>query len=103
MNQSNMQEIRISPNPNQRFNVTLNGQNCTISLKQMGSYLYLGLAVDSFVICEGAICQEAAEIIQSPSPYFKGSLFFIDTEGSNPPDWSGLGARYRLIFAPARD
>lgn len=41
-----MMRIPLSNIPNQRFSVVLDGQNCTISLKQNGGALYLSLAVD---------------------------------------------------------
>ncbi|MDR2947129.1 MAG: hypothetical protein LBV79_10335 [Candidatus Adiutrix sp.] len=52
-------------------------------------------------VCRGAVCENRADVVQSPTPFFKGSLHFLDTEGDRPPHWEGLGSRYRLLYVAA--
>lgn len=95
-----MIRIPLSNLPNQRFAVVLDGQNCTITLKQNGSALYLSLAVDQKDVVTNHICND-----KSPIPIFKttgflGRLYFYDVLGDSHPKTKGLSDRYYLIFVP---
>lgn len=93
-----MLRIDIEANPAQTFQVLLDGQECTISLFQRLGKMYLDLMVGDTVICQGAICQYGADILQFRTPYFKGSLRFYDTIGARAPEWHGVGSRYFLLY-----
>lgn len=94
-----MEFIAVSQIPSQRFEVTLNRQRCVIALRQKGKRIYLDLDVGDNPICRGAICLHCAEIVQSPSQYFNGRLFFFDTLGQTAPQWQELDTRYLFIYA----
>lgn len=51
-----MKKIPLQAIPNQRFNVVLNDQNCTIHLYQKGNYMYMDFTADGAEIRTGAIC-----------------------------------------------
>ena len=51
-----MQVIPLQAIPNQRFNIVLNDQNCTLHLYQRRDYMFLDLSVDNVVIRQGMIC-----------------------------------------------
>lgn len=93
-----MQIIPLSQLPAQTLNVVLADQYCTISLYWRQTRLYLDLSVGAFAVCQGAICQDRASVVQSPSRYFNGSLHFYDQEGRRPPQWEGLNTRWVLLF-----
>ena len=93
-----MREIPLSPIPSQELNVILDGQHCTISLYWRQDHLYLDLNVNGGAVCRGAICQNRAEIVQSRTQGFKGSLYFLDLEGDRPPHWEGLNTRWALVY-----
>ena len=92
--------IRIYPSalPAQTFYVVLDGQYCTMSLYQKSERLYMDLAVGASDVFKGAICLNGADIVQSPSTSFSGSLHFFDRRGNSPPHWSGLADRFMLIY-----
>jgi len=96
-----MKTIPISAIPAQRFQVVLDGQYCTITIRQKGQRLYLDLSVADARVCVGAICIHGADVIQSPSPHFSGSLHFLDLTGQAPPQWAELGSRFVLIYLSA--
>ena len=96
-----MQKINVSPRPNQSFQAVLDGQNCVIRLYQREKHLYLDLQVEEHTVCVGAICRNGAEVLQSPSPHFKGGLHFFDQQGACDPHWEGLGSRYILLYLKA--
>ena len=85
--------------PNQRFQVVLNGQNCTIHLYQKGKYMYIDLNCNGTDIRQGAICLPNINLMNYPTPYFNGLLCFADSEGHDqPPYYADLGTRYFLCY-----
>ena len=128
-----MHIIPLSQIPAQSFNIVLEGQHCTIALYWRQERLCLDLSVGNpkrvtgtknaatnakkaatsskiaaqdlrSIICTGAICQNRADIVQSKSPDFNGTLHFYDMEGDRPPHWEGLhngtSGRWKLLYIP---
>ncbi len=100
-----MLQIPLAQIPAQTFYVVLADQNCTISIYWRQKRLYLDLMVDNTLICEGAICQNRVNILQSPTPLFSGSLYFYDLDGDRSPDWeflhTGQSGRWVLVYFEA--
>lgn len=100
-----MQQIPLSRLPAQTLNVVLAGQQCTLAVYWRQERLYLDLSVGPQAVCRGAICQNRAEIVQSPSHHFAGTLHFFDLEGDLAPHWKGLhtgsDGRWALLFLEA--
>jgi len=98
-----MRQIPLSPIPAQTLQVVLSGRYCTISLYWRQSRLYLDLSAGGAVICQGAICQNRADVLQSKHPDFSGALHFYDLQGDRPPGWEGLhngsSGRWMLLYA----
>ena len=93
-----MQIIPLSRLPAQTLNVVLDGQYCTISLYWRQVRLYLDLFVGAKLICQGAVCQNRADVLQSRSHDFNGTLHFFDLDGELAPQWAGLNGRYSLVY-----
>lgn len=96
--------VPLSQTASQRLYTVLDDQACTLALYWRQERLYLDLSVGSILICQGAICQDRASIVQSPSRDFSGSLHFVDMEGASPPRWNGLytgrAGRWVLVYVP---
>jgi len=97
-----MQQIPLSQIPAQTLSVTLAGQSCTLSIYWRQARLYLDLSVGPTVICVGAVCQNRADVLQSKSPDFTGTLHFFDLQGERPPQWeqlyTGTDGRFVLYY-----
>lgn len=93
-----MVEITLSRIPAQKFQTVLDGQFCTITLRQKQKRMYLDMDTTEGPVCRGAVCLHGAEITQSPTPNFDGGLYFVDTLGQSAPHWSLLGTRYVLQY-----
>lgn len=97
-----MQQIPLSQIPGQTFNVVLAGQYCTISVYWRQERLYLDLSVGATVVCQGAVCQNRADVLQSKSQYFSGTLHFFDLDGDSPPRFeklnTGSAGRFVLLY-----
>lgn len=91
--------IPLQSLPNQQLSTVLDGQECQITLRQIGTRLYGTLAVDGETVYENAICHHAMSIKAYPTSAFKGTLFFLDTYEQEAPQWEGLGTRWMLYYA----
>ena len=78
--------------------VQLAAQNCQINVYQKSTGLYCDLYVSGTLIIGGVICQNLNKIVRDLYLGFIGDLVFIDTQGSNDPDYTGLGGRFSLAY-----
>lgn len=93
-----MKIIPLEAIPAETFQIVLDDQQCRITLYQCGRRMYLDLDVGDEAVCRGAICQNRASIVQSPTRLFSGSLHFWDTLGDEPPRYDLLGTRFQLMY-----
>lgn len=94
------QIIPLQKIPNQRLSIVLGGQNCIISLSLKGNYLYMGLECEGKVVRQGMICLCGINLLQYPTPYFTGTLYFGDVKGrQDVPTYAELGDRYILFYS----
>lgn len=97
-----MQEFSLLPVNNQRFMVTLGGQDCTIQLYQRGHRMFLDLALDGEMLRQGALCLPCLNIVGDCKP-FTGAIYCIDNNTDDdsrqePPEYHGLGERFRFFY-----
>lgn len=97
-----MQSITLSAKKAQQFTVTLESVSCTIKVHQRTTGLYMDLYVGDTAVFLGVICLNANRMVRyeylRARTGFKGDLFFIDTQGSDDPEWSELGDRFVLYY-----
>jgi hypothetical protein len=98
-----MQIIPLKAVPNQTLTALLANQNCRISVYQKFFGLYVDLAIGAVPILNGVIAQQANRIVRYAYLGFIGDLVFFDTQGSNDPDFTGLGSRYQFVYLEAAD
>lgn len=93
------QVLPIQPLPSQTFEVTLNGQDCAITLQQMSTGLYLTLALAGAVIVGSKYCADRVSLVRYAYLGFAGWLYFVDTSGAgDDPKYSGLGSQFLLVY-----
>lgn len=90
--------IPLTAVPAQRFSVVLAGQNCQIAVYQKTTGLYLDLLVSNTPIIQAQLCRDRVPMAALAYLGFIGELWFADTEGVSDPDYTGLGARFRLVY-----
>lgn len=93
--------IPLKPIPSQSVNVLLLGQPCNITLRQLGDRQYLSLSVNGVVICLNVLVSSRSAIIRAGYTEFLGELAAIDTQGDEPPAYTGWGTRWVLAFNDA--
>lgn len=91
--------IPLQAIPAQTFNVTLNGQACTIALYQKGGYFFMDLAVNGAPVRQSRMLLNSVWFVRYAYLGFIGDLVMFDTQGTNEsPTYDGLGARYQLYY-----
>lgn len=90
--------IPLQPIASQTLSCSLSGASCQIWLRQLSTGLYIDLSIEAAPILSGILCTTGDDLIRSPITPLPGKLFFTDTQGSNAPDYTGLGQRFSLIY-----
>jgi hypothetical protein len=98
-----MLTIPLQPTPSQSLSIVLANQNCQINVYQKSTGMYLDLAVSNAALIDAVICLDRVRMVREKYLGFIGDLAFVDTQGTSDPVYSGLGARYQLIYLEASD
>lgn len=92
------QVIPLAATPNQTLKAVLGGQYATIRLYTTTVGLFIDVSVDESPIVQGVLCLNQNRLIRYAYLGFIGDLVFVDTQGSQDPDYSELGSRYHLLY-----
>ncbi|ACR29226.1 phage baseplate plug family protein [Burkholderia glumae] len=98
-----MQIIPLSAVPSQKLSVMLAQQNCQIAVYQTTTGLYLDLSINNAALRTGVLCRDRVLLVRFAYLGFVGDLAFFDTQGVDDPDYTGLGARFQLVYLEASD
>lgn len=96
-----MEIIPLRAIPNQTVIVRLLDQVTQLNVYQKPQGLFIDVLVNNAPIVMGVICQDRNAIVRDAYLGFAGDLAFIDNEGSEDPEYSGLGAvgsRFSLAY-----
>lgn len=95
------QVIPLTATANQTLSVVLNSQSCSISLRTLGELLYLSMSVSGTPVITTRVCRNLQNLMEDAGYRgFTGALMFVDTQGTEDPEASGLGTRYLLAYEP---
>lgn len=93
------QVIPVQPVPSQTFQATLGTQNCSITLQQMSTGLFVSLSISGAPIISGKYANDRVNLIRQAYLGFVGWLYFVDSTGQGcDPNYKGLGSRYLLVY-----
>ena len=98
-----MQIIPVQALESQTLGVTLDNQNCSINIYQKNYGLFLDLSVSNALVIGGVICLDEVRIVRNTYLGFVGDLAFYDTQGTDDPVYTGLGARWQLLYLEEAD
>lgn len=113
-----MQIVPLSPSPNSTQQIVLGGQNCSIELRTLDGYgnsdtvgfeetvryLAFTLDVSGVSITRSQNCLDRKRLLLNRQYLgFVGDFMFIDTQGTDDPQYLGLGTRWLLIYLEATD
>jgi hypothetical protein len=93
------QVVPLTPVPSQTLAIVLAGQNCNISVFTLTTGLYFDLTADGVPITRTTICRNLGRLLldRTYKP-FVGDFAFVDTQGADDPEYTGLGSRWLLIY-----
>ena len=91
--------IPLAPVPSQQVRVTLGTQDCILNVYQKTTGLFMDVLRSTGAVVSGVLCLDRERIIIDAYHGFAGDVAFVDTQGANDPDYTGLGTRYRLVWA----
>ena len=95
--------VPLIAQPAQTLAVTLANQPCKIRVYANSTGLYLDLAVNDVPVISSVLAHNAVRLVRAAYLGFTGDLTFLDTEGSDDPEVSGLGSRWVLAYLEAAD
>lgn len=111
-----MNTIPLTAVPSQLVSAAPAGQSVSISIYQLGfppmAELYCDIVANGIPIVNCRKCRaysgstsEAAPFLLLDARYwgFQGDFLFIDTQGGEDPQYSGLGKRWQLIYYDESD
>jgi len=85
--------------PSQTLSITLNGQGCSIAVRDNGGNLYFNLLVNNQPIIIGSICRNMQRLLVGLEYRgFIGDFVFVDSQGDEQPAYTGLGSRWQLYY-----
>ena len=99
-----MLQIPLQAVPSQQLQVVLAGQNVQIAIYQKQAQgLFVDINVNGLDIVTAVIAEDCNPLNPRGYEPFVGNLLFTDTQGSSDPDYTGLGARFQLVYLTAAE
>jgi hypothetical protein len=95
--------VPLQPLPSQTLNVSLAGQACVIAVYQKTTGVFLDLTVAGTPRVQGVLCHDRVRLVRQPYLGFVGDLSFIDTQGRDDPQYTGMGSRWVLAYLTPGD
>lgn len=98
-----MQQVPLQAVPSQQSQITLDGQQCQISVYAKTQCMFLDLTVNGNPIAYAVQCKNLTNLVPTAYLGFSGWLTFVDTQGAEAPQYSGLGTRWLLLYLDETD
>jgi hypothetical protein len=95
--------IPLQATPAQTLSCQLESQDVGLTIRQKAYGLFVDIYVGGTLILGGAIAENLNRMVRSEYLGFIGDLIFIDNQGSEDPDYTGLGDRFVLAWLDADD
>lgn len=98
-----MRTVPLQALASQAITIVLGGQNCRIKVDQKRTGVFLTLWVNNVAIITGVQARDRTRLVRQSYLGFVGDLSFFDTQGTDDPEYSGLGTRWFLNYIEATD
>lgn len=93
--------VPLLPIPSQTLTVSLGSQVCGINVYQKTTGVFMDFSLNDVIVVGGIVCHDRNLLVRDAYFGFSGNLAFVDTQGTDDPESSGLGSRWILeYFAP---
>lgn len=98
-----MQQIPLQSVPSQQVQVVLNGQQCQIAVYVKMQCMFFDITVNGSPLAYAVQCKNLVNLVPTSYLGFSGWLIFLDSQGSDDPQYSGLGTRWVLLYLDEED
>lgn len=95
--------IPLDPVPSQEVSCELAGQACQLKVYQKSTGMFMDVYVNNTLIIGGVLCENHNRIVRDAYLGFVGDFIFVDQQGRNDPDYTGLGTRFLLVYLEVSD
>jgi len=96
--------VPTQPLPSQVFNVILDEQSITVTLRQLASGLFMNIQLNGQQMLGLVICQNLNRIVRNTYFGMAGDFIFYDENGTGlDPVFTGLGAQFSLYYIEAAE
>ncbi len=93
-----MEIIPLQSLPSQRVSVVVGGQQCQFSVYQKAGRLYFDLSVNGESVCNTRLIRNGVFMLRQQYFGVIGDFMVIDQTGQSDPEYTGLGARWVLVY-----
>jgi len=94
--------IPLATVPNQIRTVVLNNQQCSLSVYQKSTGMFMDIVSNNKIILSGVLCRNQCYLVMNSYLGFIGDFMWVDTLGGNAdPVYTGIGgptARFQLVY-----
>lgn len=94
--------VPTKPLASQTLTTTLNGQSTTINVYALGqgdaAPLYMDVLLNGSLVVGGVVCQNLNRIVRDIYRGYSGDFAWNDTQGTDDPQYGGLGSRWQLWY-----
>jgi hypothetical protein len=98
-----MKIIPLAAVPSQTFSAVLGGQNCQLAIYQKSTGLFIDVRMNGAGVALAVLALDRNRTVRLDDGTFIGDLVFYDTQGVDDPDYTGLGARFKLAYIEPSD
>ena len=89
--------------PNQSMQVQLDGQPTQLNVYQTSYGLFMDVYNNNVLVIGGVLCRNLVLIVRSAYLGYEGDFCWFDTQGTTDPIYTGIGARYLLLYLTPAD
>lgn len=93
--------IPLSAIPYQIVSAVVNDQSFQLEIRQLGAFMFVTTIVDGEEVASSVRAVAGQSITPWPSADVNTSVVWVDTQGSDDPQYEGLGTRWLLAFEEA--
>lgn len=96
-----MLTVPLAQVPAQSLQIKLGDQQCEITIvEKFAGGVFLSLKANSVQILTNMVCRDRVVLCRYDYLPFVGQLFFVDTQGTSDPTYTGFGTRFKLGYVP---
>lgn len=95
-----MKQIPLNAVASQTLSTVLNSQYVGLAVRQTRYGLFMDVYNDGTLVIGGVVCENRNRIVRSTYLGFSGDFVWNDTQGTDDPDYTGIGTdgRFQLLY-----